>query len=690
MRFQNKEIKLSTLWYFLITAILITYFLPRDGKFKYQFYEGKPWRYEQLLAPSNFPIYKTDQEMYAEKDSATRSFNPYFRIEESTYDEEVKKLQDFYTQIKNDKKIPITYLQYIERRLSYIYEKGIIAVDDLEKLRKENRTEVNILQDNIAKRKNTDDFFTNKTAYEFIISGAPSYLKPEILSELQINDFLASNVAYDKVLSDKALNEQLSRLSPSKGMVQAGERIIDRGEIVSDKAYDILRSLKILHESKQVSNQQHWLILAGQFMIILFMVLCFWFYLVYFNPSILQKRKNILFILLCILFTIILTEISVRYELISIYILPYAIVPIVIRTFFDSHTAFFSFLFTVLICSMMSTYEFLLIQIVAGIVVLLSLRGLNQRSQLMTTAFFIFVAYSVTYLSVVLLQEGSFKKVEWTMFLYFGINFILLMFSYILIYMLEKTFGYVSPISLVELANISNPLLKKLSETTPGTFQHSLNVSILATEAAGIVNADSQLIRTGALYHDIGKMTNPIFFTENQSGFSPHSKLTYEQSAQIIISHVTEGVKMAEKANLPQAVIDFIRTHHGKGKTKYFYNSYINENPDKEVDEAIFTYPGPNPFSKETAILMMADSVEAASRSLKEYTVESITILVNKIIDSQIADGLMKDAPLTFRDVELIKNVFIDKLKTMYHSRISYPELKKTLQADSSMPLPAN
>ena len=338
----------------------------------------------------------------------------------------------------------------------------------------------------------------------------------------------------------------------------------------------------------------------------------------------------------------------------------------------------------------MTTYEFLLIQIVVGIVVMLTLRGLTQRSQLMTSAFFVFFAYSITYFCIVLFQEGNIHKINWFMFLYFGINFILMMFSYILVYMLEKTFGYVSPISLVELANISNPLLKKLSETTPGTFQHSLNVSILATEAAGSVNADTQLIRTGALYHDIGKMTNPGFFTENQSGFNPHTQLTYIQSAQIIISHVTEGVKMAEKANLPQAVIDFIRTHHGKGKTKYFYNSYVNEHPDEEVDEKLFTYPGPNPFSKETAILMMADSVEAASRSLKDYSEENIKVLVNKIIDSQIADGLMKDAPLTFRDVELIKNIFIDKLKTMYHSRISYPELKKDLQADLNKPLPAN
>ncbi len=263
------------------------------------------------------------------------------------------------------------------------------------------------------------------------------------------------------------------------------------------------------------------------------------------------------------------------------------------------------------------------------------------------------------------------------MMLYFGINFILLMFTYVLVYMLEKTFGYVSSITLVELSNINTPILKKLSETCPGTFQHSLQVSILASEAAAKIGADSQLVRTGAMYHDIGKMSNPVFFTENQSSVNPHDKLAFDESAQIIISHITEGVKIAEKAGLPKAVINFIRTHHGRGKAKYFYNSFKNQYPDKEIDEEAFTYPGPNPFSKETAVLMMADSVEAASRSLKEHTEEGIQQLVNKIIDSQIADGLLRNTPLTYKDVETIKNVFVEKLKIMYHTRISYPDLKK-------------
>ena len=310
-------------------------------------------------------------------------------------------------------------------------------------------------------------------------------------------------------------------------------------------------------------------------------------------------------------------------------------------------------------------------------VVTFSLRELSERSQLMRCSFFVFLSYSLSYLGLGLYQDADLNKIHWVMMLYFGINLILLMFTYVLVYMLEKTFGYLSTITLVELSNINSGILKKLSETCPGTFQHSLQVSIIASEAAAKIGANAQLVRTGAMYHDIGKMCNPIFFTENQNQQNPHDGLSFEESAQMVISHVTEGVKIAEKASLPKEIIDFIRTHHGRGKAKYFYNSFKNKYPDREVKDELFTYPGPNPFSKETAIVMMADSVEAASRSLKEHTVEGIQQLVNKIIETQIADGLLKNAPLTFRDVESVKQVFIEKLKIMYHTRISYPDLKK-------------
>ncbi|WP_099463502.1 HD family phosphohydrolase [Parabacteroides provencensis] len=673
-----KSYSIPSVIYFIVSALLIAYFFPREGKFRYQFYEGKPWRYGLLTAPSDFPIYKTDEEVKAEKDSVLKNFEPYYRLDTKTENNEIAKLRTNYNATLHSKATP-AYMQYIEKSLIYLYNKGIISPQALEDLKKEDIFKVNLLENNIARPCYISDFFTVKTAYEYIINNCPSHLDKAVLQSCDINNYLEENITYDQATSEKVRTDILQSVSISNGMVQAGERIVDRGEIIDNHTYNVLRSLKTVHESKTGGTQRQSIILAGQFVLVFGIMFCFWLYLWSFRPRIFHNKKNTFFLLSCIFTGCILTELCVTYGLFNIYILPYAIVPIVIRTFFDSRTALFTHLVTILICSLMAPFphEFLILQIIAGMVVTFSLKELSQRSQLIRCAFFIFMSYTIVYISLTIYQEANFKKINWMMMLYFGINFILLMFTYVLVYMLEKTFGYVSSITLVELSNINTPILKKLSETCPGTFQHSLQVSILASEAAAKIGADSQLVRTGAMYHDIGKMSNPVFFTENQSSVNPHDKLAFDESAQIIISHITEGVKIAEKAGLPKAVINFIRTHHGRGKAKYFYNSFKNQYPDKEIDEEAFTYPGPNPFSKETAVLMMADSVEAASRSLKEHTEEGIQQLVNKIIDSQIADGLLRNTPLTYKDVETIKNVFVEKLKIMYHTRISYPDLKK-------------
>lgn len=664
--------------YFTVAALLIAYFFPREGKFRYQFYEGKPWRYGLLTAPSDFPIYKTDAEVEAEKDSVLKNFEPYFRMDATIENKEIDKLREAYSAGLNRKATP-AYMQYIESSLNNLYKNGIIASQELDDLKKDNHERINLLENNIAHSRYVSDFFTIKTAYEFIINNCPPRLEKAVLQSCDINNYLTENIAYNKEMSEKVKDDMLRSVSLVNGMVQAGERIVDRGEIIDNHTYNVLRSLKIVHESKSGGAQRQSIILGGQFVLVIGIIFCFWLYLWSFRLKILHNRRNALFLILCIFVSCILTELCVTYGLFNVYILPFAIVPIMVRTFFDSRTALFTHLVIVLICSLMVPFphEFLLLQIIAGMVVTFSLKDLLERSQLIRCAFLIFMSYTLCYIGLALYQEADFNKINWVMPLYFGINFILLMFTYILVYMLEKTFGYVSSITLVELSNINTSILKKLSETAPGTFQHSLQVSILASEAAARIGANSQLVRTGAMYHDIGKMANPAFFTENQSSVNPHSQLSFDQSAKIIINHVTDGVRIAEKALLPKAVVDFIRTHHGLGKAKYFYNSFKNQYPDKEIDEAVFTYPGPNPFTKETAVLMMADSVEAASRSLKEHTEEGIKQLVDKIIDGQIADGLLKSAPLTFRDVEMVKNVFVDKLKTMFHTRISYPDLKK-------------
>lgn len=674
---RSKTTTIQAIVYFIVTATLIAYFFPREGKFRYQFYEGKPWRYELLTAPTDIPIYKTDDEINAEKDTIRKRFEPYYRINSDIKQTQTDKLRNDY-----DAPVPhpidLNYLRYIETQLGRIYEKGILPAAVIEQLN-ETHTHIYIIKNNISELKSVKEFYSTKSAYEEIISKAPSSLDKEKLRSYNINNYLVENISYDEEMSERILNEQLQRIPLSTGIIQAGERIVDRGEVIDGKTYNALRSLKIIHETKSGGAKRNGVIWAGQLILVFGILFCCALYLATFSPEIFYNRRNLLFILLFILSYCLLSEVVVKYDLANIYIIPYAIMPIVVRTFFKSHTALFTHLVTVLLCSLVAPFphEFLLIQIVAGIVIVFTLKELSQRSQLLRCSFFILLSYTLCYLSLSLYQEGDFNKIRWVTLIFFGINFILVMFSYLLIYVLEKMFGYVSPITLVELSNINTPILKKLSETAPGTFQHSMNVSILAAEATAKVGGDVQLARTGALYHDIGKMVNPAFFTENQKGGNnPHNNLPFEESAQIIIDHVTEGIKMAEKAQLPQAIINFIRTHHGAGKTKYFYNSYKNAYPDKPIDEELFTYPGPNPFTKETGILMMADAVEAASRSLTEYTDESIKTLVYKIIEGQIADNLLQNTPLTFNDINIVKATFIDKLKTMNHTRISYPDLK--------------
>lgn len=675
---KKSNYNIPTVVYFIITALLIAYFFPREGRFRYQFYEGKPWRYGLLTATGDFPIYKTDAEVKTERDSVLHTLLPYFRLDTEVEKAQVDKLRKDYTTTLHTK-VSANYMRYIERSLLELYAKGIISPEGMEIIEKDKAEKVNLLTSNIAQQKSPADFFTTKSAYEFIIDNCPPYLDKNILKSCDINNYLTNNISYDPDMTNKVKNEMIQSVSLASGMVQAGERIVDRGEIVDNHTYNVLRSMKILYETKAGGSKRLSVMLIGQFVFVFSIVLCFGLYLWSFRQEIFYEKKSVVFMLLCILTGCLFTELCVTFGLINVYIIPYAIIPIVVRTFFDSRTALFTHLSTVVICSLMVPFphEFLLLQIIAGMVVTFSLKDLYQRSQLIRCAFFIFLSYAVIYLSLSMYQDADLNKVNWMMFLYFGINFILLMFTYILVYMLEKAFGYVSSISLVELSNINTPVLRKLSETCPGTFQHSLQVSILASAAATKVGANAQLVRTGALYHDIGKMVNPVFFTENQSSANPHNQLTFDQSARIIINHVTDGVKIAEKELLPTSLVDFIRTHHGEGKAKYFYNSYKNKYPDQEIDETLFTYPGPNPFTKETAILMMADSVEAASRSLSEYTEENILQLINKIIEGQIADGLLKNAPLTYRDVEDIKDVFAEKLKTMYHTRVSYPDLKK-------------
>ncbi len=676
MTVKSKEISVSI--YFLIATLLVTYFFPREGKFRYQYTEGKPWKYGLLTAPFDFPIYKADAEVKREQDSILQYYQPYFQLKKDVMNGQITALEnDYKTNLKDKAGLP--YLHYLKQQLQHVFEVGIISRDDREFLQKNHYQTFKEVVNKEANVLAVDQVFTVQSAYAYIIDHCPPNLNLDVLSSLDINNYIEENLVYDETTSSKVKTEMLQQVSLATGMVQAGERIVDQGIIIDHKTYKKLESFKMISQDRMGSSQRQGWILVGIFVLVAGFFTCFFLYLYFFRKKFYARRKDVFFLLSMITFFALLTESAVNYGLFNVYIIPYMIVPIVVCIFFDTRTALFAHLSMILMCAMMVPFpsEFMILQIAGGMTVIFSLKDLTERSQLIRCSFFILMSYALFYVGLMLFQEGNIAKLNWKMFMFFGINFIFLMFTYTFVYFIEKVFGYISNVSLVELSNINHPILKKLSEVCPGTFQHSLQVSILATAAAAKVEANVQLTRTGALYHDIGKMKNPTFFTENQSGFNPHQSLTFEESAKIIIQHVTDGEKIALKHNLPWQIIRFIRTHHGIGKTRYFYNSFKNAFPDQPVNEAAFTYPGPNPFSKETAIVMMADSVEAASHSLKEYTDESIHQLIEKIVEGEIADGLLRNTPLTFKDVETIKAVFNEKLRTMYHTRIDYPELKK-------------
>ena len=665
---------------FVATVAIIVYFLPRDGKFNYQFDINKPWKYGQLIATFDFPIYKSDEVVKHEQDSIFVHFHPYFLIDKEVEKNALKQLkadyQDHLRQI-----VPSTeYMRYLEKQLTQIYRDGILSTEALSQLRQDSIQNIMIVEDKLANQQNIASLRSVKEAYHQILTADSTHFYPYILRQCSLNEYLLPNLTYDEQRTEAARKEVLNNYSWANGIVLSGQKIIDRGEIVDQETYNILESLRKESIKRSESMGQKRLMLLGQILYVSIFMLCFMLYLDLFRKDYYNRKGSLSLLFAAITLTCVITATMVTHNIFSVYMLPYAMLPIIIRVFLDSRTAFISHTVTILICSICLQYphEFILLQLAGGLVAIFSLRELSQRSQLFQSAFLVMITYTVLYFSFDLITENDFSKMNWGMYTNFIINGILLLFTYPLLFMVEKTFGFTSNVTLVELSNINTPLLRRMSETVPGTFQHSMQVANLAAEAANRIGAKSQLVRTGALYHDIGKMENPIFFTENQSGgVNPHKNLSYEQSAQAVISHVTGGMKLAEKSNLPTVIKDFITTHHGKGKTKYFYISWKNEHPGEEPDEAIFTYPGPNPFTKEQAILMMADAVEAASRSLPEYTEEAIATLVNKIIDSQVAEGYFKECPITFKDIATVKSVFKEKLKTMYHTRISYPELKK-------------
>ena len=677
-RFSYKDLLYKCL-IFIVTVSIISYFMPKEGKFNYDFEPDTPWKYGLLQASFDFPIHKSEQQIQKEQDSLLVLYQPYFDVDKNIEKNMLLKLREDYNQHLKHSLPSSDYIRHIERTLKHIYEKGVLSAQDAQLLSEDSIQNILLVDKNVATSQSTDRLLTVKGAYEHLLNADTLHYNKRILQACNLDNYLTSNINYNLEKSEASLQDLLSTVSPAKGMVQNGQKIIDRGEIIDEHTYDILNSLRQAWEKRSDSVQEIHLTFMGQTLLVSVLVLCFMIFLELFRNEYYQRKRSVLLLFALIVFFPVILSIMVEQNLSNVYVVPLAMIPIIIGIFLDSRTAFMAHVTIILICSIFLRYphQFIILQIAAGMTAIYSLRELSQRSQLLRTALIVVITYAILYFAFELILEDDLTKLNTRMYIYFAINGILLLFVYPLLFILEKTFGFTSNVTLVELSNINTKLLREMSEIVPGTFQHSLQMANLAAEAANKIGANSQLVRTGALYHDIGKMVNPAFFTENQTNVNPHKSLSYEQSAQVIISHIADGIKLAEKHQLPKVIKDFIRTHHGKGVAKYFYISYKNEHPDEEIDLEKFSYPGPNPSTKEQAILMMADAVEAASRSLSEYTEESIGTLIEKIIDGQVSEGYFKECPITFKDIAMVKALFKEKLKTVYHTRITYPELKK-------------
>lgn len=660
----------------IVVVLLLVYFLPRETKFGYEYEQGRPWRYNSLIATFDFPVYKTPDEVKAERDSALSQFQPFY-----TEDVQIaqRQIAAFETAWRAGRfgDVPAHCLNHVDKMLRGVYEAGMVPSADLSQMAKERTPGVRVVEGTEAVTRPITELYSTRSAYEYIVYADTINFPRELLARCNINEYLSPNLSIDSAKTSAVREDLLAAVSPASGMVQSGQRIIDRGEIISAEQYKILQSFERETVRRNDPSKGMWQVVTGQVIFVLCVIVAFVFYLRLFRREYLRSPHSILLLSSLIAIFPLITYAMVDQKFLNVYMVPYAMVPIFVRIFMDSRTAFMTMVCSVILSSLAlhSNYEFVVVQFMSGMTAIYALRDLTERSQLLRVALAVFVTSSAIMLGYDLSQGIEFSHLDRSMYVYNAVNGVLLLFAYPLLYMIEKLFGFTSSVTLVELSNTNNSVLRRMSKVAQGTFVHSLQVANLAAEVADKIGAKPQLVRTGALYHDIGKMLNPAFFTENQTGVNPHDELTEERSAQIIISHVTEGLKLADKYHLPKVIRDFISTHHGRSQVKYFYIQWKNKHQGEEPDAKLFTYPGPNPFTREQAILMMCDAVEASSRSLKEFTEESIKELVNRIIDGQVQAGYFRECPITFRDIADAKRVLAESLKTIYHTRIAYPEL---------------
>lgn len=665
----------------VFSVFVITLYLPKQLQFRYEFEKGKTWLNKDLVSPFSFAILKTNAEVEADKKEALDRILPIYK-----YNDEVFKgqgdafLTEFDVKWKSvllPEKDRENVKQTVYKMLQSVYTRGMIAITA--RHQKEGKYyDFSLMHNNIASRRNSQDVFTTETAL--------NYFKTQFKSQDErinavvldlVESHLKANIIFDEVLTNTVQQNTIASISITRGMVQKGELIVAKETVVDEDIYQKLLSFKESYEAQTKTSGDNKLVYVGQVLLVGFVITLLMVFLFLFRKDIFADNRQLSLILLVITSMLLALTWAIKVNLPSLYYIPFCIVPIIIRILFDTRLALNLHLLVILVAGFFvpNSFEFVFYQVTAGMVAIYSIKNLVKREQLLISASFILVAYLAAFVGVALLREGSFRQIEWVNFLPFVFSVLLSLLAYPLIYAFERIFGITSDVALIELTNTNNRLLRELAFKAPGTFQHSLQVANLAEAAIFKIGGNALLVRAGALYHDIGKMENPQYFIENQNTtVSPHDQLPYEQSAQIIIKHVHKGIEITRKHKLPEQVIDFIRTHHGNTRVDYFYQSFLKNSPEKFVDENIFRYPGPIPFSKETGVLMLADSVEAASRSLKNVDAKSINDLVERIIDYKLEQKQLDNCDLTLKDLETIKLIFKTMLMSIYHVRIDYSQ----------------
>lgn len=656
---------------FYVAAVSLAIILsPTKTQFRYSFEEGKPWRYGLLTAPFDFPVYKSEASIAKEVDSLNSKFLPFYDMDVNAKSSAINNLTQ--NNPENDRQLNI-----IKSKIASVYDFGIISASDYEKLKQDNKKGIRVLVNGVARTLNYNELLTPKLAYKKIIDESAGNTQAiRYIQQRNINQYLHPNISFDSINTARVYTQQVGLVTASQDVVQSGERIIDRGEIISPHIYRILKSYEDASMKLSELNSSNYGTVSGKGALVIILYTLFYAYLIIFCKREFNDIRQLAFLMLMISTITSLSYIASNYILLGAYIVPFAALPMLVSIFTRSRLALYCSITAILLCSLATPFpsEYITIQTIASMAAIGSMKELVNRSQMMRCVVIVLLTYIITYVGYTLFSEGSIDKLNPLMLIYLSINCFILLFTYLIVFVIEKVFGFTSNVMLVELSDINSPLLRKLSEKCPGTFQHATQVANLGAEAAKKIGAKTLLVRTGALYHDIGKIDNPTFYTENQHGFNPHDNLSYVDSAKIITDHVTNGLRLAKQHHLPESVKSFIATHHGISQAKYFYNAYKKEHPDEEIDLSLFSYKGPKPYTKEEGILMLADIIEAKSRSMSNHSHDSITEMVNETIDEVIADGSLDDTALSFRNVSAIRKVFIERLKSIYHPRISYPK----------------